>query len=127
MKKASAKDWFVQKITRDLFVVFAAMWGVLFVMELTKEGIVSNYLPLPHLAVFLVVLGVIAMIFQPVNIDIKPTKFSRSEILILLILSIIVALLIPLVLDVSSVLTLVLIFVTVLTIWVGTFEMKQPE
>lgn len=122
----SSKKWFWQKLSFDAFIIFSSTWLFLFVMESLKEGIVSRYLSLPHLAFALIALGVLAAQFQPFRPDqLKEKKLSKKEILVLIVLSVLIAFLIFWLFALSWPLTIVLIFVTVAALWLGTFALLE--
>ena len=127
MNDETAKQWFIRTITRDLFIIYSVTWVLLFLLESVKPGLVSNYLSLPHLAALLVALGVVALVFQPLVPLGASYALSKRDYLVLIVLSIVAALLIIILVDVGLALTLLLVFVTVATIWVGTIMLQEDD
>lgn len=125
MDNESAKKWFIEKFTRDLFLISVITWGILFILENIKPGVVSNYLSLPHMAVLLFVFGIVALLFQPAVMNEKLSPLSKKEIVVLVVLSIALIVLLPLIIEASARLTVLLIFVTVVALWVGTLVIQN--
>ena len=59
-------------ITFDAFSVYTFTWGVLFIMELVKPRIVSNYISLTHGAILILILGIAFLILRPEDVLIEP-------------------------------------------------------
>lgn len=126
MKIQSPQEWFLQKVFEELFLLSLGFWVILFILELLKNGLVSNYLSLPHLALLIFVFGVISLSLKPLNeMNDKQEEASiskRKTGVALLLLVLVVSLVIFLVANVSLPLTLLLIFVTVLAILSGFYS-----
>lgn len=127
MNEESAKKWFIKKFTRDLFLVFAVTWGLMFVMENIKAGIVSNYISLPHLAVLLLVFGIIALSFQPSLRSGSELRLTKKEMVVLAVLSLGLVVLLLVTIEASATLTVLLIFVTLIALWAGTLVLQKKE
>lgn len=122
----SPKQWFLQKLSSEVFTISAIGWLILFLMETAKNGLVSNYLSLPHLAFLVVVFGIVMLILKPQAEAVPASKpLSNKEIIVLTVLTIIIIFLIPFITEFSSALTILLIFVTVLSLWLGTILLKE--
>lgn len=122
----SPKQWFLQKLSSEVFTISAIGWLILFLLETVKNGLVSNYLSLPHLAFLVVVFGIVMLILKPQGEVVPASKpLSNEEIVVLSVLSIVIIFLIPFITDFSSALTILLIFVTVLSLWLGTILLKE--
>ncbi|HOZ36951.1 MAG TPA: hypothetical protein PLR18_03950 [bacterium] len=63
---------FLKKLTNDLFYISLLTWLIYFVVELLKEGLVSNYFDLNLLLIFVVILGA-------VNIFVNCRQNDRRE------------------------------------------------
>ncbi len=57
------KDFF-KKFVADLFYISLVTWLSYFVLELLKEGLISNYFDLNLLLIFVVILGAINIIIN---------------------------------------------------------------
>lgn len=125
MDNESAKKWFIKKFTQDLFLVFAITWAVLFVLENIKSGVVSNYLSLPHMAVLLLIFGIMALWFRSPAQAEKPARMSKKEIGVLIVLSVALAVFLPAIIEASTALTVLLIVVTIVALWVGTLVIQN--
>jgi len=55
---------FLKKLINDLFSLSLLTWLVYFVLELIKEGLVSNYFDLNLLLIFVLIIGVINIIIN---------------------------------------------------------------
>lgn len=119
------KKWFWTRVITDLFWIELVLWLVLFSLELIKSGLVSNYLSLPHFAVLLIFHAIWMLAVQPPAVALDPRPFTKKEGVILAIFCVFIGLVITIVTDLSWVLTLCLIFVTLLTILGGSYLMKQ--
>lgn len=125
MKDNSAKYWFLRKFTRDLFCISTSTWLLLFIMEIIKPGIASNYVSLPHLAVLVFFFAVVALYFQPPRVSPGRFNLSAIEISILTILSIASAVFLAFTLQATPILTALIIIVTVLALWGGTLVLNE--
>ena len=113
-------QWFLKRLTKEIFVLSLSFWCILFVLELIKTGLVSNYFSLPHLAFGVFVLGIIALVFDPhrdLNQFDQTKSITRKEQVFFVLLSLIMAFIIIFMTSFSLLLTLLLIFVTVLALW----------
>ncbi|KKS41279.1 hypothetical protein A3H03_03110 [Candidatus Kuenenbacteria bacterium RIFCSPLOWO2_12_FULL_42_13] len=59
----------LKKIINDLFYISLLIWLIYFMLELLKEGLISNYFDLNLLLIFAVILGV-------VNIQVNYKKYD---------------------------------------------------
>lgn len=119
------KRWFFQKISMDAFKIFSVTFIVLLLMEIVKNGIVSNYISLPHAAFVLLLLAILSLSLQD-NIDLMKEKyFSRIDYIWLGGITLVVCFVIILIMGQQGILTPIVVFVTILTLWCGTFKMKN--
>jgi hypothetical protein len=114
MPQESRHAWFIRRLVSDAAVIGSATWLLLLVMELVKPGIVSFYIPLSKALFVLVCLGLVALSMQRPQIS---EPYTRQNVLVLSFLSLVSALVIYKVVDVEWWLTLLLILVTVGSIW----------
>ena len=126
MTESSYKKWFFQRLALEAFSIFAVTYVVLLILELLKEGIVSRYISLPHAALLLLVLGILALAQQPQKPQ-AATALSKKEYVILSLISIGLIVAIPLILQASASLTILIIFVTVVSLWIGTISLLNSE
>ena len=126
MTDRSYKQWFFQRLALEAFYVFAATYVVLLILELLKEGIVSRYISLPHAALLLLVLGILALAQQPQKPKVA-RALTKKEYIILCLISVALIIIIPLILKASVSLTILLIFVTVVSLWIGTIYLLNSE
>lgn len=122
----NAKQWFLRIISRDIFVISAVTWIIMFFMEAFKTGVVSNYISLPHFALLVVFFGITALVFQPAMPAAIPGPLSSAEKRGLIVISLLLILLIPLIVEASKALTVLLVFVTVAALWLGTMVLREP-
>jgi hypothetical protein len=127
MNNEHPRQWLYRKMISELFSIFTLGWGILFVLELVKPGVVSNYLSLQHLAIGLIFLGIWALALQQPQsgVSMEGASLSKHERVILTIISLILSIVIMLITQVSFPLTLLLILVTVGTLWAGTIEFSS--
>lgn len=127
MSNEHPRQWLYRRLISELFSIFSFGWGTLFLMEVVKPGLVSNYLSLQHLAVALLFLGIWALSLQQPEIKDTSSTLSKRERIILLVLSIILAFVLVIITEVSFPLTLLLILVTVGTLWAGTLVFSSDS
>lgn len=116
------KKWFWQRISKDAFLIALITWVVLFVLELVKPGLVSNYLSLQHAAIALLFLGIFTIAVMDNQ---KSAKLQKTPMLyaLLAVISFITILFIFSLETNSWFLTLILVFASLAAIWGGTFVM----
>ena len=124
MEQEHPKTWFFRKLSREAFLIFSLTWLLLFLMELVKDGMVSRYVSLPQSALVLLVLAILALSLQPPQVD-QPKRLEMKDVGFLIIASVVLALVFPVAFDFSGGLTALFIFVTVLTLWIGTIALKE--
>ena len=122
MQKDSYKKWFFQRLTLDAFSIFTTTYIVLLVLELVKEGLVSRYISLPHLALILLVLGILVLAQQP-PLKKSPTKLGKKEIVTLSLISLAIIAALAVIIQAALPLTILIIFVTVASLWIGTISL----
>lgn len=126
MNNEHPRNWLYKRMIQELFIIFLIGWGILFFMEILKQGIVSNYLSLPHLGLGILFLGIWAFAVQePAPTVEYNEKLSKKSFILLTVVSIILALIIAIITELTAVLTLLIILVTVLSLWAGTLAFKQ--
>lgn len=105
----------IAEIISDGFSIYTVTWCTLFLMELVKPGIVSNYLSLPHASLFIVILGVASLVLRPADYFIIDSRLSDAQIEKVVLATIIILEIIFFFrfLDLSFILTLIFLFVTV--------------
>lgn len=54
----------IKKITNDIFYVSIITYAVYFMLELLKEGLISNYFDLNLLLIWTIVFGFLTIIFK---------------------------------------------------------------
>ncbi len=120
MTTPTNRQWFLKKLTKDLFFFSGSFWGILFILELIKNGLVSNYFSLPHLALWVFLFGIIALVFDT---NTGMSQFDQNqgikkrERVFLVLFSVLIAFILIIATNFSLPLTLLLIFVTVLALW----------
>ena len=119
-----SRRWFYRRLANDALLISVITWVFLFVMELVKPGIVSNYLSLTRAAAFVLLLGVCSLTLG----DSAPqtqTEKTVSPFLAtswpLTIVSLLAGFVVYLFMPPAPVyLTLLVVSVTVLCVWIGT-------
>lgn len=121
----SPKRWFWKRLTQELFALSFAAWVILLFLELVKAGLVSNYLSLTHTGFIVFLLGFLLLAQQPsVNLQTSLSVSANNQI-ILSIVSLIIGVSIFFITDLSPTLTLALIFVTVSSLWAGSYLLTE--
>lgn len=115
-------QWFWHQISRDALSVGVATWLVLILLEIIKPGIASNYLSLTRFALALVLLVFAHMFLRnPQPVAPLPRPFTRRDLSVLVAVSLLAVLLLITFMPRFDLLTLLVISVTVLAIWIGSF------
>lgn len=122
MAQESTRAWFFRKFLSDAVVIGAITWVVLFTMELVKPGMVSFYLPLSKALFALLCLGLVALSLQPAQMN---EASRKHHLAVLLALSLLSALVIYKTVDAQWWLTLLLILVTVGSIWASAILVSK--
>lgn len=118
--------WFWRTVTRDAFTIASTTWLILFVLEFLKPGIATNYVSLTRWAAGLFLLALVHVSLRQSQPDaVASASFSRKEILALVLVSLVAAAVIASVMPAVNLLTLLVISVTVLTIWIGSFLHRE--
>jgi hypothetical protein len=113
------KHWFFEQLAKEAFVIFSVAWGSLFLLELLKPGLVSNYLSLTHAALPLFFLGVLWLVLLP-DQEVTHTMVERElPVKSLCVISFFIVLVLFLLLQTSLPLTLLIIFATLAGLWGG--------
>lgn len=115
MPQESVQSWFLRRVISDAAIISVVTWLVLLVMELVKPGIVSFYFSLSNALFVVICLGLAALSMQPPQANDKP--YTRQNVLALTVLSIVSVLIILKTVRTDWWLTLLLILVTVGSIW----------
>ncbi|OIP56413.1 hypothetical protein CO134_00200 [Candidatus Kuenenbacteria bacterium CG_4_9_14_3_um_filter_39_14] len=53
----------IKKITNDIFYISLITYAVYFMLELLKEGLISNYFDLNLLLIFIIIFAILTIIF----------------------------------------------------------------
>lgn len=122
MAQESMRAWFLRKFLSDAVVIGTITWVVLFTLELVKPGMVSFYLSLSKVLFVLLCLGLVALSLQPAQMGEVSTKHHLP---VLSVLSLVSALVIYKTVDAQWWLTLLLILVTVGSIWASTILVSK--
>lgn len=125
MQHETAKQWFLRKFSRDLFVITSVTWVIMFLMEKVKPGIVSNYFSLPHAAILIVVFAIVAMVFQDAKLDIHSKGLSKTDVSVLAVFSVLLIVFEWFLFDISKGLVLLIIIVSLVALWFGTIILKN--
>jgi len=120
MNEQTPQSWFIQRLAKEAFLIYAITWFILFLLEALKSGIVSHYISLPHAAIPLRFLGVLWLSLLP---DSKQSmkEIDQLPILYLGIVSIVITVVLLFILDAVLPLTILIIFATLAAIWGGAY------
>ncbi|MBI4121712.1 MAG: hypothetical protein HY461_00110 [Parcubacteria group bacterium] len=118
---------FWRVLLRDALLTASITWVVLLILEMLKPGLATNYLSLTKFAACLFILAIIYLSFcQPaMPAATAPRPFARRELAMLGVLSVVAAVVLAALMPGGIVLTGLLISVTVLAIWIGTFLYRE--
>jgi hypothetical protein len=120
------RAWFLRSLTRDAFLIAVSTWLALFVLEFIKPGIASNYVSLTRGAAALFILALVHVsLRQPQDVSTKPSPFTRRDLGALSLVSLLAAAVVASVMPAFDLLTLLVISVTVLAIWIGSFLHRE--
>ena len=123
MSHESNQFWFIRRVVTDATLIGFCTWFVLFAIELIKPGLVSFYLSLPQALFALVCLAVLSLSLQPPRVQPAYVKANKR---LLTALSLAATLVICLATGWHGWLTLLLILVTVASIWASADLFSQP-
>lgn len=124
MNSATLK-WIIKRIVKEAFIISFALWCILFVLELVKPGIVSNYLSLANGLFYLFLFGILTLLLEPTITQLGPKAFGKKDLFWRVICSVLLVITLLLILNASVLLTLFIIFVTLLAFWLGTSKMNS--
>ena len=116
---------FIRVVSRDLFFIYTISWFIGFMAELIKPGLVSNYVSLEKNSVFILIFAIFASIFAKNHYVSRNVRFNRNHVIILLILSVMMIGFITFFMNLSWFLTLLLIFGSLVALWIGSYEMMK--
>jgi len=119
------KSWFYKRLSQEAFFIAAITYVVLVFLELLKPGMISNYLSLPHSALILLALGMLSLVLHAPATLKTSGGLSKRDKISLIIASILVIIFVPVLTQVGVGLTVTLIFVTVLSLWLGTLAFNK--
>lgn len=118
------RRWLYRRIAQDALTISAATWLILFLMELVKPGIVSNYVSLTRAAAFVLFLAVCSLALgdkTPLVEAPAPSSAFWQKPWPLAALSAAAGLVVYLFMPPAPVyLTVLVVSVTVLCVWIGT-------
>ena len=121
MEKDLDKHWFFEQLAKQAFFIFASAWGLLFLLELLKEGLVSNYFSLTHAALPLMILGVLWLVLLPEKESVVQPEEKQLPIKTLLLISFFIIITLLFLLKTTFLLTLLIIFATLAGLWGGAY------
>ena len=113
-------------LVRDTFVTAVCLWAVLYAFDAIKPGFASNYISLPRMLVFVVLLAVWSLSLDPMTEPAEAQEDVAREPSVLLFVAYgLIFIATCLALGLSVLLTLGLAFVTLLALWAIRLEWKN--
>jgi len=65
----------IKKITNDIFYISLITYAVYFMLELLKEGLISNYFDLNLLLIFIIIFAILTIIFYDKKEPVKKSYY----------------------------------------------------
>lgn len=117
--------WFFLRITKDALIIYTSAWFIALSLEVVKEGIISNYFSLPHTSIGILLLAVLWIIQSP-PVSIPALKhFSKSDFIVLSMISVALLIGMPSILETGPLLTGLIVMAMIVAVWSACLHLKE--